>query len=146
MSAAHRIVRVAVAAEVRGADPAVSIAPLVQAWCHRRLPLLRRTSQRGERLHTLLASNLEEIAGQVTGQRSAAAIRAAAAQIMEATWPPDGSGRYAENARRYSCGLTPRERPKWWRRPAAFPNPTSAAIQSTECSVRSSSSSATRIR
>ena len=85
VSAAHRIVRVAVAAEVRGADPAVSIAPLVQAWCHRRLPLLRRTSQRGERLHRLLASNLEEIAGQVTGQRSAAAIRAAAAQIMQAT-------------------------------------------------------------
>jgi hypothetical protein len=84
VSAAHRIVRVAVAAEVRGADPAVSIAPLVQAWCHRRLPLLHRTSQHGARLHLLLASNLEEIAGQVTGERSAAAIRDAASRILRA--------------------------------------------------------------
>jgi hypothetical protein len=84
VSAAHRIVRVAVTAEVRGADPAISIAPLVHAWCHRRLPLLHRTSLRGARLHLLLASNLEEMAGQVTGARSAAAIRAAAAKILEA--------------------------------------------------------------
>ncbi|CUR54095.1 hypothetical protein NOCA2120128 [metagenome] len=81
VSAAHRIVRVAVAAEVRGADPAKSIAPLVRAWCHGRLPLLRRTSHHGERLQLLLASTLHEIAGQVQGQRAAAALRDAADQI-----------------------------------------------------------------
>lgn len=85
VSAAHRIVRVAVAADVRGADPAVSIAPLVRAWCQGRLPLLHRTSHHGERLHLLLASTLEEIADQVTSARTAAAIRAAAAQISNAT-------------------------------------------------------------
>lgn len=85
ISAAHRIVRVAVAADVRGADPAVAIAPLVRAWCHGRLPLLRRTSHHGERLHQLLATTLDEIAAQVTSARAAAAIRAAAAEIADAT-------------------------------------------------------------
>jgi hypothetical protein len=84
VSAAHRIVRVAVAAEVRGGDPAVSIAPLVRAWCHGRLSLLRRTSHHGPRMQALLASHLDEIAGQVTGARAAQAIHAAAAQIRDA--------------------------------------------------------------
>ncbi|MGD9961196.1 hypothetical protein [Nocardioides sp.] len=83
VSAAHRIVRIAVAAEVRGADPARSIAPLVRAWCHGRLPLLHRTSHHGQRLHDLLASSLEEIAGQVHGPRAAAALRDAAAEIAK---------------------------------------------------------------
>jgi len=85
VSAAHRIVRVAVAADVRGADPAVSIAPLVRAWCHGRLPLLHRTSHHGPRLHQLLASTLDDIARQVTSPSAAAAIRDAAARIAEAT-------------------------------------------------------------
>ncbi len=50
------------------------------------------------------------------------------------------------NVRRYSCGLTPRERPKWWRSVAALPKPTSPATQSIEWSVCSSSSWAARTR
>ncbi len=84
VSAAHRIVRVAVAAEVRGADPVKSIAPLVRAWCHGRLPVLRRTSHHGERLHHLLASTLREVADQVRGPQAAAALRDAADEIYAA--------------------------------------------------------------
>jgi hypothetical protein len=83
VSAAHRIVRVAVAAEVRGADPQKSIAPLVRAWCHGRLPLLHRTSHHGERLHHLLASTLLEIAAAVHQPRAARALRDAAEQIAD---------------------------------------------------------------
>lgn len=78
---AHRMVRVTVAAEARGSDPARSLAPLVRAWCQVRMPLLRRTTHHSEQLQWLLATTLDEITGQVTRQRSAAALRAAAREI-----------------------------------------------------------------
>ncbi|KQY64502.1 MULTISPECIES: hypothetical protein [unclassified Nocardioides] len=78
---AHRMVRVAVTADARGADPARSIAPLVRGWCHGRLPLLRRTSHHSEELLWLLARTLDEIADQVPRPHAAAALRAAAAEI-----------------------------------------------------------------
>ncbi|QIX26674.1 hypothetical protein ncot_08700 [Nocardioides sp. JQ2195] len=81
---AHRMVRVAVAAEASGKDPLRSLAPLVRGWCHGRLPVLRRTSHHSEQLQWLLVSTLDEIAGQVTRERSAAALRAAAREIARA--------------------------------------------------------------
>ncbi|KRF17208.1 hypothetical protein ASG90_07825 [Nocardioides sp. Soil797] len=81
---AHRMVRVAVAAEANGKDPARSLAPLVRGWCHGRMPVLRRTTHHSAQLQWLLAITLDEIAGQVTRERSAAALRAAAREIANA--------------------------------------------------------------
>ncbi|WP_067429492.1 hypothetical protein [Nocardioides jensenii] len=82
---AHRIVRVAVAADARGVDPARSIAPLVRAWCHGRLPLLRRTTHHSDQLQWLLARTLDEIADQVTRARASEALHAAAVEIARAS-------------------------------------------------------------
>lgn len=81
---AHRMARVAVAAEAEGSDPARSLAPLVRGWCHGRMPVLRRTTHHSEELQWLLVTTLDELAGQITRQRSAAAIRSAAREIAAA--------------------------------------------------------------
>lgn len=78
---AHRMVRVAVAAEAEGSDPARSLAPLVRGWCHGRMPVLRRTSHHSEQLQWLLVTTLDEIADQLSRERSARALRDAAREI-----------------------------------------------------------------
>lgn len=82
---AHRMVRVAVAAEASGSDPARSLAPLVRGWCQGRMPVLRRTTHHSEQLQWLLATTLDEIAGQVSRGRAAEALRAAAREIAQST-------------------------------------------------------------
>ena len=58
---------------------------------------------------------------------------------------PAGSAS-GQNARRYACGVVPRQARKWWRSAAALPNPARSAITLTVSAVSSSSSWASRMR
>ena len=86
-------------------------------------------------------------------RRLEVAVQPGRAALLAADAEEEGAGHARDprrlrglKERRYCCGLTPRERVKWWRSVAALPKPTSEAIHSTERSVCSSSSSARSTR